>query len=84
MATKGKGKADLVARAQRLSAGVAKHLVNQTQVVFTGGPFTPAQNVVGITVTPVTASPVAKAPSSPTAGTTNPAAAVAPTPRPAT
>jgi hypothetical protein len=41
MATK--GKADLVTRAQQLSAGVAKHLANQTQVVFTGGPFTPAQ-----------------------------------------
>jgi hypothetical protein len=38
-----KGKADSVTRAQQLSAGVSKHLANQTQVVFTGGPFTPAQ-----------------------------------------
>jgi hypothetical protein len=38
-----KGKADSVARAKQLSAGVAKHLASTTQVVFTGGPFTPAQ-----------------------------------------
>jgi hypothetical protein len=43
MATKGKGKASLVARAQQLSAGVAKHLGSMAQVMFTGGPYTPAQ-----------------------------------------
>ena len=43
MTSQGKGKATLVARAQQLSAGAAKHLAGMTQVVFTGGPYTPAQ-----------------------------------------
>ena len=43
MATQIRAKARLVTRAQQLSAGVAKHLANQTHVEFTGGPFTPAQ-----------------------------------------
>jgi hypothetical protein len=41
MATK--GKADRATQAKQLIAGVEKHLGNMTQVVFTGGPFTPAQ-----------------------------------------
>ncbi len=44
MATKGKGKADLSTQAKQLIAAVDKHLGNQTQVVFTGGPFTPARS----------------------------------------
>ena len=43
MTTSGRSKADLVTRAQQLSEGVSKHLANMTTVVFTGGPFTPAQ-----------------------------------------
>jgi hypothetical protein len=43
MTTKTHSKANLVTRAQQLSVGVAKHLANMTQVVFTGGPYTPAQ-----------------------------------------
>jgi hypothetical protein len=43
MASSGKGKAVLVARAQQLSTGATKHLGSMTQVVFTGGPYTPAQ-----------------------------------------
>ncbi len=33
----------MTAQAKQLVAGVEKHLGNMTQVVFTGGPFTPAQ-----------------------------------------
>jgi len=43
MATKGKSRAKLVARAQVLGVGVAKHLGGMTEVMFTGGPYTPAQ-----------------------------------------
>ena len=43
MTTQGRTKEDLVTRAQQLNAGVSKHLANMTQVVFTGGPYTPAQ-----------------------------------------
>jgi hypothetical protein len=38
-----RGKNGLVARAQQLSAGAARHLANKTQVEFAGGPFAPAQ-----------------------------------------
>jgi hypothetical protein len=37
-----KTKTDRAAQAKQLIAGVEKHLGNMTQVVFTGGPFTPA------------------------------------------
>ena len=43
MTTQGKSKTDMVTRAQQLSEGVSKHLASMTQVVFTGGPYTPAQ-----------------------------------------
>jgi hypothetical protein len=45
MATKGKSKAGVVARALALSAGVTKHLPNGTQVTLLGEPLTPAQVV---------------------------------------
>jgi hypothetical protein len=42
MATKNT-KGTVVTLAQQLSAGVQKHLANVPQVMFAGGPFTPAQ-----------------------------------------
>ncbi len=45
MATKGKAKATVVARAQSLIAGAKKHLTNVTQVTLAGQSLTPAQVV---------------------------------------
>jgi hypothetical protein len=43
MATKAQGKGTVVALAEQLIAGTNKHLANVTQVMLTGGSFTPPQ-----------------------------------------
>ena len=71
--------AKATAAAKRAATRAARHTMGTKQRKVVKG------DVVGITVTPVTAGvPVAKAPNSPTAGTTIPAASAGATPHNAT